>query len=188
MPQTFLPLGTFKKIFDGLMAILEGTENVAEVQGWNACMSSLHLGWQGSRISSSRPALATQPDSYPKKKPKKQQQQKQPQKPNHTKKTERSMVELSFVSPTHSEILFETMQIEPYGQWVKHNASKPDRPQSTFHLVWLPKMTFQQWINRCSKSSKSHIFPNQIIVKVSSLHMMEVITKTCHFPIFQISL
>lgn len=62
MPQTFLPLGTFKKKkkgFGGVLAILEGTENVAEVQGWNACMSSRHLGWQGSRISSSRPALAT---------------------------------------------------------------------------------------------------------------------------------
>lgn len=59
MPQTFLLLGAFKKSFGGVMAILEGTENVAEVQGWNACMSSLHLEWQGSRISSSRPALAT---------------------------------------------------------------------------------------------------------------------------------
>lgn len=76
------------------MAILEGTENVAEVQGWNACMSSLHLGWQGSRIEF-QASLGYIARSY--------QKQKNKTKKKQTKKNpeRRSMVELAFVSPTH---------------------------------------------------------------------------------------
>lgn len=83
---------------------------------WLKCRGGMHAchpcTWDGKAVESrvpGQPWLHSQIPIQKKKKPKKQQQQKQPQKPNHTKKTERSMVELSFVSPTHSEILFETM-------------------------------------------------------------------------------